>query len=557
MAENTLPGGMIGAMPPLPNNSTTTPNNTSTSSNNYNRAPHGPWLAAPSTGAGSIAHDDDRSDAATIGTSIADWNEQEENTAPEEALVGYDAVKRWALRVNNSRGTTDPAAHADHLVDAELDELVLVAHSPMRIPHTIQPTQQPNSPAHQLRQNTNNSSSTNNSNNAAANADHFRRVSSKIDANILNEFLSTLDETDSEAVCNFIASYRGPDVITAMHVHLAKIQDLRASEQQNSAEMMPVEPPVDWESLPLNLHDTSAAIDDASRLTVGGGGATGGGYGSTENGLMSDVNEVWDQTEGGKSTESDWMLLDDISLKANTPPTLHHLPKRALTKILIYSQNPNLLKTSRRLSRVPLPTLGSDLAQVILALATRSPTSSMTHTTPSSTSSVTSTTSSVAQPPQLNINEILTRAARSPYANRSPLTFPCLAHLLGLTPSTHMTLETLTAVIDIASKERRWNSVRGALLLAKQWFDPLVSTVNVSVDDLVQQYMRRPFVVGGSVYTCLVANVVANHGKFLGVEFFGEVVESGGVRFGEDVIRYCSENYGVSTAVVEYLLERV
>ncbi|ORY49992.1 hypothetical protein BCR33DRAFT_558399 [Rhizoclosmatium globosum] len=117
------------------------------------------------------------------------------------------AVKRWALRVNNAASTTDPAAHADHLVDADLDELVLVAHSPARTPHSM-PAPLPSASVTARYP-----PLSANSNSSAAHDREFRRMSTRIDPALLNEFLSTLDEVDAEAVCNFIASYRGPDVV--------------------------------------------------------------------------------------------------------------------------------------------------------------------------------------------------------------------------------------------------------------------------------------------------------------------------------------------------------
>ncbi|KAJ3031537.1 UNVERIFIED_CONTAM: hypothetical protein HDU68_003073 [Siphonaria sp. JEL0065] len=544
------------------------------SSNNQSTATTNPslstWLNvnanvnAANTRSNTWIIDDDRSDAATIGTSIADWaNEKDENLV-EDNVMGFDAVKRWALRVNNSTTLTDHAANSDLPVD-DLDELVLVAHSPIMRSQRM--------PIHNPNNNNNNSQNQNHS-------------SSKIDPQILNDFLATLDDTDAEAVCNFIASYRGPNVVSAMYVHLAKIQDLRASEQ--AVEEMPVKP-LDWETLPIDLNSLPPVVateDDAVLVpaaialgdrhhVVGGGGSVIGGaveglgtiaYGSTtEDGIFSDENDVWAETEGGHSTESDWIILEDNNI-TSTIPSLQTLPKRALTKILIYSQNPRLLKTSRNLARLPLPTLGSDLAQVILALL---PTSLTPFTQPLSSSAASSSAASdfsVSATSSPHITEILTRAAHSPYANRSPLTFPCLLKLAqSVYPNEHVSVETLSAVLDIACKERRWNSVRGVLSLSRTiTASGTVGTgfgVVIGVDDLVQQHMRRPFVptigsgVGGNAYRSLAANVVANHGKGLNVAFFKDLVEDGGVVFEVDTIRHCSEQYGISTSVVDYLLQ--
>ncbi|KAI8620551.1 hypothetical protein BC830DRAFT_512209 [Chytriomyces sp. MP71] len=62
------------------------------------------------------------------------------------------------------------------------------------------------------------------------------------------------------------------------------------------------------------------------------------------------------------------------------------------------------------------------------------------------------------------------------------------------------------------------------------------------------------FVSSERVYAGLVANIVANHGKGLNVAFYKDLVEDGCVVFGDDVIHHCSEHYGMSASVVEYLL---
>ncbi|KAJ3408316.1 hypothetical protein HDU80_006177 [Chytriomyces hyalinus] len=621
--------------------------------------------------------DDDRSDAATIGTSVADWDgplghNQSSNSMQAGGGAAddhrFDAVKRWALRVNNSATLTDHAA--DNGVSDLLDDLVLVdptlvsspalsaaniqtPHLPLPLPLPVpvsstsrisRPLPVPNISAL--------ASSPVPSAARLSNA----RPSSNVDPNFLDEFIASLEKSDAEAVCNFIASYRGPDVVSAMYAHLAKIEDLRAAER--ITEEMPAKP-LEWESLPLESNDDDDD-DDVSRVAVpqdgvnrgigsvaamgSSGNHVGGTFAftnSTEDGLFSDEADVWDQTEGGQSTaESDWIVLDDQLASGGIQPsstTLEHLPKSALTKILIYSHNSNLLKASRRLARLPIPTLGQELAEVILSLI---PNASLRHGHSSAGSNASSSrnlSDESVKPSALgaevslhptyapSLNEILTRAARCPYANRSHLTLPCLARLSGsgTTAATpllrrdsnasdavtnginRVTVETLGAVIDIAAKERRWNSVRGAIMLAKMRFAGVGENVIVSVEDIEEQSMRRPGVVfaslsgplannapgvgsasaaagsaapsmevngsismgqgatseglvplaGSRVYAGLVANIVANHGKGLNVAFFKDLVEDGGVVFGVDVIRHCSEHCGISAAVAEYLLE--
>ncbi|KAJ3238777.1 hypothetical protein HDU81_007166 [Chytriomyces hyalinus] len=527
-----------------------------------------------------------------------------------------------ALRVNNSATLTDHAA--DNGVSDLLDDLVLVdptTSRPLPVPGISALASSPvPSPAR------------------LSNA----RTTSNVDPNFLDEFIASLEKSDAEAVCNFIASYRGPDVVSAMYAHLAKIEDLRAADR--IIEEMPAKP-LEWESLPLESNDDDD--DDVSRVAVpqdginrgigsvaavgSSGNHIGGTFAftnSTEDGLFSDEADVWDQTEGGQSAaESDWIVLDDQAASGGIQPsstTLEHLPKNALTKILIYSHNSNFLKTSRRLARLPIPTLGQELAEVILSLI---PNARHGHSSTGSNASSGRNLSDESVKPSgaevsvhptyaPSLNEILTRAARCPYANRSHLTLPCLARLSSSGSTTvtsllrrdsnaseaatngidRVTVETLGAVIDIAAKERRWNSVRGAIMLAKMRFAGVGENVIVSVQDVEEQSMRRPGVVfaslsgplannaagssgasvevngsistgqgvasegnaplaGSRVYAGLVANIVANHGKGLNVAFFKEFVEDGGVVFGVDVIRHCSEHYGISAAVAEYLLE--
>ncbi|KAI8620552.1 hypothetical protein BC830DRAFT_512247 [Chytriomyces sp. MP71] len=238
---------------------------------------------------------DDRSDAATIGTSIADWGETHDAPVVSAPADTFDAVKRWALRVNNSYPMSQ--------VTGDIDELVLVD-------RPLAPAIPPSS-----------SSAINSVRGlaSAARPSRFRRMSSKIDPAYLNEFLSTLDESDAEAMCNFVASYHGPDVISAMHTHLAKIQDLRAAE--NNKEEMPLKP-LEWESLPLvdegDLDDGVVLMrrEQQNRSQPAGTVAFSS---STEDGLFSDEADVWEQTEGAQSAaESDWIVLDDYSAPTRT-----------------------------------------------------------------------------------------------------------------------------------------------------------------------------------------------------------------------------------------------
>ncbi|KAI8851628.1 hypothetical protein BC829DRAFT_111167 [Chytridium lagenaria] len=136
---------------------------------------------------------------------------------------------------------------------------------------------------------------------------------------------------------------------------------------------------------------------------------------------------------------------------------------------------------------------------------------------------------------------LLPRCARSACLNRSPLTLPYLARLLG--PSFTPTADTLGAVLEIAARGRRWNTVRGALSLARiiqqRYFHPLhIHNDTLTRDtsprvallsaDLDIQHRRRHFVPNGEdsfgstrmLHISMVANVVANYGGQLDVGFF-------------------------------------
>ncbi|KAJ3356806.1 hypothetical protein HDU83_009618 [Entophlyctis luteolus] len=493
-------------------------------------------------GPGSVwAFDDDRSDAATIGTSIADWADPERDidTNVDKELSDYENVKRWALRVNNSASITDPAANSDQ-IDADDNEVVLVAavqqmhmqHRTQSGLHSRQQFQQTPTSQKQKKKDlelvsddiqrefqdivsnaVNPSDPDTASESLAKSGIQIRRLSTHPDqVAIIAEFIGSLGDADAEAMTNFVTSYRGNDVVAAMHAHLAKIQDLRAAEEMDQE--MPVKPS-DWVALSteaLNLEEDTMKPEPIV------GDKTTNAYGSTtEDGYDGEPLAGTD----GHSTESDWIILEDFSAKG---PSIQNLPKRALTRILIYSANSNLLKTCRCLARLPLPTLGHELAQVILALSP----------SPSSTSS---TTSADQLSFSVALNEVLARAARCSYANRSHLTIPSLARLVAteFAPTSIddvVTVETLGAVIDIASKERRWNTVRGALTLAKTTFPPKSDRVVIAVHDLAQQHLRRPFALADKdVYGSLAANVVANHGKALNVAFYRDLIEDGDVLF--------------------------
>ncbi|KAJ3203700.1 Cilia- and flagella-associated protein 45 [Entophlyctis luteolus] len=393
-------------------------------------------------GPGSVwAFDDDRSDAATIGTSIADWADPERDidTNVDKELSDYEnasiplsePVKRWALRVNNSASITDPAANSDQ-IDADDNEVVLVAavqqmhmqHRTQSGLHSRQQFQQTPTSQKQKKKDlelvsddiqrefqdivsnaVNPSDPDTASESLAKSGIQIRRLSTHPDqVAIIAEFIGSLGDADAEAMTNFVTSYRGNDVVggcldeifisecfaAAMHAHLAKIQDLRAAEEMDQE--MPVKP-------------------------------------------------------------SDWVALSTEAL--------------------------NLEEDTMK----PEPIVGDKTT------------------------------------------------------NASHLTIPSLARLVAteFAPTSIddvVTVETLGAVIDIASKERRWNTVRGALTLAKTTFPPKSDRVVIAVHDLAQQHLRRPFALADKdVYGSLAANVVANHGKALNVAFYRDLIEDGDVLF--------------------------
>ncbi|KAJ3094761.1 hypothetical protein HDU97_007621 [Phlyctochytrium planicorne] len=255
--------------------------------------------------------------------------------------------------------------------------------------------------------------------------------------------------------------------------------------------------------------------------------------------VFSDEADVWKHetdNDDEVSITSDWIVLEEEQETSKTL-SLKSLPKKSLVSILIYSGNPNLLKTCRRLSRLPLPELGHDLAQLVVAFIQPSrpaaPSKASTSDAPtlvslSSSSSHNGDLPAVPEPPPFEPSQhhhhhhgssgippsvlvdpavLLPRCARAACLNRSPLTLPCLARLLG--PTFIPTHDTLGAVMEIAARGRRWNTVRGSLALARH--------------QQQQEYLMRH-------------------------EDLGTLSASR--------IEHCAKNYGLRLDVVEYLKER-
>ncbi|KAJ3329141.1 hypothetical protein HDU76_008538 [Blyttiomyces sp. JEL0837] len=585
--------------------------------------------------------------AATIGTTFSTgqdyWDEKED--AAEEDPVGFDAIKRWTLRVNNSTGSVMPTVAQEGTVsqrrlsmsmaamvaadeearvgvmessgldndemgvsggqgtgvggmstshaDIGRDDLALVDvdadHEMMMLSRG-----QGASASHQLPMDPS-------------------EASARIDPDVLASLMATLDEQDSQAVENFLASYTGANVEFALYGYLAKIQDLRAGGEGMVLDDDMGGDKQKWDTLPIPPKEDPV-------LGLGGEGKSSG----LEMAVLSDDAEadLWNQaTEAGRSVASDFIMVEDA---ADGEPGLQTLPKRPLYRILMYSRNPNLLLTCRRLSRVPIPELGPQLAELVLALTMSSPWPAVT--THQTTVAGSSSAAVVPAPTVLDPwEDLLPRCARAPCVNRSPSTLPCLIRLMEeraknascvLSPPS---ISTLSAVMDIAARGRRWNTVRGALSIARMVSVPLAAGSGVSsrfdgvvpgsssdvvpavntlalisgtsgsnvaggrsmvdaagaeseavtvlkIGDLVEQHLRRHFVPEGDgrsdlgeisrrgAHVSMAANLVANHGAALDVAFFQDLVEEEGVLFPVEVVEHCAQNYNISPEVIEYLM---
>ncbi|KAJ3213754.1 hypothetical protein HDU67_002505 [Dinochytrium kinnereticum] len=474
--------------------------------------------------------DDDRSDAATIGTSVAGtdgWQDDvEEEDEEDEEVVGFEAVKRWTLRVNSAK--PDPviedasSSHSNRLPQPPLVAMI------------ERPTRSPSPPA-------------------------------AIDPEVLASLVSTLRHPgDAEMVMDFVGAYRGPNVVDAVYERIKAVQETRERSFFDDG----------------RVGGRAGSEWEWEEMERGGRGEdveVGEGIGGSEGKGFSEVGEGW-KVERDESVNSDWIVLEEEEEDERAIPSLRSLPKRALISILIYSGNPNLLKTCRRLSRLPLPELGHHLAQLVIAFTYNPhppPPSTKTSTSnaptlvpppPSSSSTVSSAGLDGPTPTMMDPAVLLPRCARAGCLNRSALTLPCLVRMLGT--SFIPTVDTIGAVVEIAARGRRWNTVRGALTVARglegsRRVGLLVERGGrgIGIGDLDGQHRRRHFLPegeegDGGLCVSLVANLVANHGAWLDREFFRDLVEEEGMEFSEEVIEHCAKMYNLSEEVLEYLRGR-
>ncbi|KAJ3191244.1 hypothetical protein HK101_007936 [Irineochytrium annulatum] len=531
-----------------------------------------------------FAFDDDRSDAATIGTSVAgndpwddfmDGEEEEELGGPS----GFEAVKRWTLRVNSAGGGGATVGSAGASATAVASSSSSAGRVLLPLPedeiNVERPTRSPSPPA-------------------------------AIDPDVLASLVSTLEDGEAEMVMEFVSAFDGAIGADAVYERIRDVQGMReggggggvtggggvavghnewqwedvesrgtgrASEDVGSGISGIISESVEVGVGPgpagiISLESSVGANEDAATALAGSGRRLAAPKPTRGNHLrvMSDENDTWRQdTEVGEDSAegSEWIVLDEgeepHAASATSPstaggfpgpirqPTLRSLPKRALVSILLHSGNVNLLKTCRRLSRVPIPEVGSHLARMVVSLC-----------------------------PASILNDeavLLPRCARAACLNRSAMTLPSLAVLLGssFTP----TADTLGAVVEIAARGRRWNTVKGALSLAKTVAGGLgvggFVRMAMLKGDLDAQRMRRHFVprdedtegsaetkgVVGGLHLSLAANLIANHGEWLDVEFFKDLVEEEGVDFPEEVISHAAASYGLTPQVVDYLRGRL
>ncbi|KAJ3103074.1 hypothetical protein HDU96_009410 [Phlyctochytrium bullatum] len=692
--------------------------------------------------------DDDRSDAATVGTSVAGNDPWEDDVEDEGEVAGFEAVKRWTLRVNSAKPdpvVEDPGVNPSP-VPATSSAAVIAAMVAKGAASGSSQLTQP-SPTFQVRHLRAPVAST--SAVAGAVLDEGAGVLSTstmadivierptrspsppaaIDPEVLArlvkaeqpEYLGmTLDQLSGTGASDTVLEHlRGPQEVqpdvSASHEASFPTSDDQMLVKDIEDGEEPQDPLDDEDEDEDDGHDPTGAA--SARGAAGSSAAAAPAPGSTSsdwgweeendiNGLPTTRNEPGPSNTRGRSRREslrvgfedsssysegggfegvasaaeppasdkvfsedaedafkrdeededvlpvDWIIPEEEPEGASAGvPLLRNLPKRALIQILIYSGNPNLLKTCRRLCRLPLPELGHDLAQLVVAftrmtLARAPPSKASTSDAPTlvlgaSTEASSSTSSSAesavssalasdsshsandpspryerlppapaAVPIQLarapmggvlvptpDPAVLLPRCARAACLDRSPFTLPCLARLLG--PAFNPTADTLGAVMEIAARGKRWNTVRGALALARRaqdmsrWararnqmggsrlFEPSPpKKMALLASDLDAQHRRRHFVpqldtartpgglryvldadpeggVARGLHISLVANVVANHGAQLDVAFFRDLIEEEGIEFHEDVLDHCAKNFNLSKEVVEYLRERL
>ncbi|KAI9355903.1 hypothetical protein DFJ73DRAFT_823908 [Zopfochytrium polystomum] len=519
-------------------------------------------------------YDDDRSDAATIGTTVPEWDEKDEEAAAEEP-VGFDAIKRWTLRVNND-------AHHDG-TNLTLPPQSTRAPLPLRSNSRSGVSFSPSLSVHPSASHTATHSLSTASGPSPSNL--MSSSHEKIDPEVLASLVATMDEQEAQAVYNFVETYDGPDISAALYAHLAKIEDNAHQEMIIADDDGDRAADSNWEM----LLPSSPKVGTDGMPDIAGAGA------------LSDEADVWNMmTDTAGSASSDLVAEDStdaIPTDVTGESSLKNLPKRALFRILLISGNVELLRVCRRLSRVPLPDSGPELAQLAFCLAAQasSSISPLSSSLPSSPTSVHRSSfhhppegvARIFRPSSSTVQELFLRCARAPPLNRSPDALPCLFDLVtqAVAQSSEATqndvrpsVATLSAVMDLAARGRRWNTVRGAIALARRFSarpgsmdvdtagafeDSPAATVDITVPDLVEQHMRRHFVPEGEeatdasggrgLHVSMAASMIANHGASLDVSFFQDLIEKQHLRFSLEVVNHCAQNYGIRPAVIELL----
>ncbi|KAJ1552821.1 hypothetical protein HK405_009902 [Cladochytrium tenue] len=558
--------------------------------------------------------------------------------------MGFDAIKRWTLRVNND---ARQAERTGPFVPPPLPRASMLAAGSRSIATAATAHVEDATQAHAgsseataaaaAAVDSSSSSSSTSSSSSSSSAAPAPIPTDKIDPDVLASLVATLDETEAQAVYNFVETYDGPDLSAALYAHLARIEDSARNELIVATDYDPADAAEQWDLLLAAENDSPAA---RRRRTPegfvegeedGAEAGEGGLLGVPRNGraaidAVSDAADLFNlKTDTGRSTDDVYRGASTAAseagpaavpasaaivvvttaptaaeptaqsanaaanqaaivstVAATSPrrlPSLRDLPRQALHRILTSSANLDLLRVCRRLARAAPPDAPIDIAALALAVLWRPPSTTTTATTVEGAEDTNDGWDAAAA-----VQDLFLRCARANLVNRSPDALPWLAALLALPaseaagppvpPPPPPSLETLSAVVDVAARGRRWNSVRGALAVAagvrvrvhgaaaagtqvSAPLPPPPDPIDVRVADLVNEHMRRHMVVLDGdrrrAHAALAANVVANHGAALDGAFFRDLVEVQGLRFAPDVVQHCAEAYSLRPDAIEYL----
>ncbi|KAJ3100915.1 hypothetical protein HDU97_001855 [Phlyctochytrium planicorne] len=418
----------------------------------------------------------------------------------EESVGGLEAVKRWTLRVGAAVPPATEASWKNEFLASASTSTVIVE----------RPTRSPSPPG-------------------------------ILDPEVFSTLVATLDHADQDMITEFVEGYTGSNLADAVYERIRVVQESRL--RSNSVPGQGWE----WEEMSSGVEFDRGSLQAELDSLVENPRVPFDDQESDGRVFSEEADQWRNETAEGDvesvSIASDWIILDED--QGPKPSLLKTLPKSILISILIYSGNPNLLKICKRLSKAPIPDQGEDLAKLVVAFIQ-----------PQAASK------SGSPDDSMDPAFLLPRCAHASFLNRNTMSLPCLARLLG--PKFIPTHDTLGAVLEIAARGKRWNTVLGALKLARHGVERSKGRVSLQVSDLDSQHRRRHFFPNSDdsvvdnrsdmLFISMVSNVVANHGGQLGCEFFKDLTEEG-VAFSTEVIEHCQEKFELQEAVVTYLKE--